>query len=75
MRERAKEWEGRVRRLALDIRQTKRFMALSCFPKISPKLIIIQASNGSRKEGGPGVPRTDGTRRTTAQERRWACVG
>lgn len=25
--------------------------------------------------GGPGVPRTDGTRRTTAQERRRACVG
>lgn len=73
MRERAKEWEER--RLALDIRQTKRFMALSCFPKISPKLIIIQAGNGSRGRGGPGVPRTDGTRRTTAQERRRACVG
>lgn len=27
------------------------------------------------EEGGPGVPRTDGTRRTTAQERRRACVG
>lgn len=26
-------------------------MALSCFPKISPKLIIIQAGNGNRGRG------------------------
>lgn len=41
-------------------------MALSCFPKISPKLIITQPGNASAREGGCGGVARGITRRTTA---------
>lgn len=63
----------RVRRLALDIRQTKRFMALSCFPKISPKLIIIQPGNGNA--GGQGVDQGYPGQTALAGQRLWRDVG